>query len=101
MLASQVQNVSHFDRCPGLSTVGHFPASRLSAFAYLTQKLLSQAVVQSFATIVLVRYEESVQYIISEVNIGIVSSDMPAALLAPLANVYSLLQEAIPVIFLL
>jgi hypothetical protein len=67
-LASQVQNVPHYGRCLGLSTAGHFPASRLSAFAYLTQKSLSQAVARSFAAIVLVRYEESIQYIISEVK---------------------------------
>ena len=67
-LANQVQNVTHYGRCLGLSTAGHFPASRLSAFAYLTQKSLSQAVVQSFPMIVQVRYEESVQYIISEVK---------------------------------
>lgn len=67
-LASQVQNVSHYGRCLGLSTAGHFPVSRLSAFAYLIQKSLSQAVVQSFAMIVPVRYEESVQHTISEVK---------------------------------
>ena len=93
--------MSHFGRCLGLLRVGHFPASRLGAFAYLIQKSLSQDVLQSFATIVQVRYEESVHYMISKQNIEIASSDMPAALLAPLACVYSLLQEVIPVIFLL
>ena len=66
--ASQLQNVPHFGCYLGLSTAGHFPASRLSAFAYLTRKSPSQVVVQSFAMIVPVRYEESVQYIISEVK---------------------------------
>ena len=60
--------MSYCVRSLGLLTAGHFPASRLSAFAYLTQKSLSQAVDQSFATTVLVRYEESVQYIISKVK---------------------------------
>ena len=94
--------MSHYGRCLGLSTAGHFPASRLSAFAYLTQKSLSQAVLQSFAKIVLVRYEESVQYIIRKVKTsGLQVGDMPATLLALLACVCSLSQEAIQVIFLL
>ena len=67
-LASQVQNVSHYGRCLGLLTASRFPAFRLSASAYLTQKSLSQAVLQSFAMTVLVRCEESVQYIISKVK---------------------------------
>jgi len=67
-LARHVQSVPQYDRCLGLSTVGHFPASRSSAFACLTRKSLSRVVVESFATNVLVRYEESVQHIISKVK---------------------------------
>ena len=67
-LACHVQSGQNCGRCLDLSTAGHSPAFRLSAFACLTQKSLSQAAVESFATIALVRCEGSVQYIISEVK---------------------------------